>query len=151
MYDNHPDCPDLAEIYLDGSQLASTTAFCSAGLLDTSDDLNVGSNAGSAPFDGRIDEVRFSDTARYSGSSYVVPTSPFSSDANTMALWHFAEAGGWTETAVYDRDRLKSGATFTGPAIVEQADSTTVVPPGASANVDRFGNLVIDVRGMPRT
>jgi hypothetical protein len=33
---------------------------------------------------------------------------------------------------------------------VEQADSTTVVPPGASATVDGYGNLIIDVRGMPR-
>jgi N-methylhydantoinase A len=63
---------------------------------------------------------------------------------------HFAEAGGWIDTAVYDRSRLHRGAAFSGPAIVEQADSTTVVPPGAEATVDAFGNLIVDVRGMPR-
>ena len=63
---------------------------------------------------------------------------------------HFAEAGGWIDTAVYDRSQLHRGAAFSGPAIVEQADSTTVVPPGAEATVDAFGNLIVDVRGMPR-
>ena len=63
---------------------------------------------------------------------------------------YFSETGGRAETAVYERDRLRKGATFGGPAIVEQADSTTVVPPGAEVEVDRYGNLIIDVRGMPR-
>ena len=35
-----------------------------------------------------------------------------------------------TETTIYDRDRLAVGATFAGPAIVEQFDATSVVPPG---------------------
>jgi N-methylhydantoinase A len=30
-----------------------------------------------------------------------------------------------------------------GPAIVEQLDTTTVIPPGQRATVDRIGNLVI--------
>jgi N-methylhydantoinase A len=63
---------------------------------------------------------------------------------------HFGEGGGWVDTAVYDRDRLHRGARLDGPAIVEQADSTTVVPPGATAEVDAYGNLIIDVRGMPQ-
>ena len=63
---------------------------------------------------------------------------------------HFAEAAGWVDTAVYDRELLWPGARFVGPAIVEQADSTTVVPPGAEVEVDGYGNLKIDVRGMPR-
>jgi N-methylhydantoinase A len=63
---------------------------------------------------------------------------------------HFGEAGGWIDTAIYDRQRLKQGGHLIGPAIVEQADSTTVVPPGAEAGVDGYGNLVIDVRRMLR-
>jgi N-methylhydantoinase A len=35
------------------------------------------------------------------------------------------------------------GAVVTGPAIIEQLDATTVVPPGRRATVDRVGNLVI--------
>jgi N-methylhydantoinase A len=63
---------------------------------------------------------------------------------------HFGEAGGWIEAKVYDRDKLLSGATFDGPAIVQELDSTTTVPPGASCKVDEYLNLAIDVRGIAR-
>jgi N-methylhydantoinase A len=63
---------------------------------------------------------------------------------------HFAEAGGWIESQIYDRERLKRGVAFDGPAIVEQADSTTVVPPGARVEVDGYRNLVMDVRDISR-
>jgi N-methylhydantoinase A len=52
---------------------------------------------------------------------------------------------------VYDRARLRWGASFSGPAIVEQWDSTTVVPPGAAVDVDEYLNLVIRVRPEPGT
>jgi N-methylhydantoinase A/oxoprolinase/acetone carboxylase beta subunit len=47
-------------------------------------------------------------------------------------------------TRYYDRASLHAGNRLSGPAIVNQYDSTTVVPPGVSAHVDRFGNIVID-------
>ena len=43
----------------------------------------------------------------------------------------------------YDRTALKAGNRLEGPAIVNQYDSTTVIPPGLTAHVDRFGNIVI--------
>ena len=52
---------------------------------------------------------------------------------------------GFIDTAIYERDRLAAGATFDGPAIVEQHDTTTVMPPGTHCQVDRWGNLVIKV------
>ncbi|RBM21107.1 hydantoinase/oxoprolinase family protein [Prauserella sp. PE36] len=57
----------------------------------------------------------------------------------------FGEEHGALRTPVLDRAKLKSGNTFAGPAIVEQLDSTTVVPPGWSSTVDDFGNLLIEV------
>jgi N-methylhydantoinase A len=48
------------------------------------------------------------------------------------------------KTTVYDRDQLAAGTIFTGPAIVEQFDATTVVPHGWHVLVDRYGNLVLD-------
>lgn len=48
------------------------------------------------------------------------------------------------ETAYYDRSLLRSGDEFTGPAIVEQTDTTTVIPPGLAVRVDDYGNLLID-------
>src|ERR1700761_2258255 len=48
----------------------------------------------------------------------------------------FFAADAPTGTTVYDRDRLDVGASFAGPAIVEQFDATTVVPHGWHASVD---------------
>ena len=49
------------------------------------------------------------------------------------------------QTRYYDREALEAGNRLVGPAIVNQYDSTTVIPPGVEAHVDRFGNIVIEV------
>jgi N-methylhydantoinase A len=49
--------------------------------------------------------------------------------------------GRFVPTAIYERGRLPLGARLAGPAIVEQADTTTVIPPGVTALVDPAGNL----------
>ena len=49
--------------------------------------------------------------------------------------------GGFVPTAIYERARLPLGARLAGPAIVEQSDTTTVIPPGVTALVDDAGNL----------
>jgi N-methylhydantoinase A/oxoprolinase/acetone carboxylase beta subunit len=49
------------------------------------------------------------------------------------------------DTRSYDRAALAAGNRVVGPAIVNQYDTTTVVPPGMAADVDRFGNIVIEV------
>ena len=48
-------------------------------------------------------------------------------------------------TRYYEREALRAGNRLVGPAIVNQYDSTTVIPPGVEAHVDRYGNLVIEV------
>jgi len=48
---------------------------------------------------------------------------------------------GYVPTTLYERARLPLGARLTGPAIVEQDDTTTVIPPGVTALVDEAGNL----------
>jgi N-methylhydantoinase A len=48
---------------------------------------------------------------------------------------------------LYERDRLDVGAAITGPAIVEQFDATTVIPPGWRARVDARRNLILERRG----
>jgi N-methylhydantoinase A len=50
---------------------------------------------------------------------------------------------GYVMTPVYDRDRLPADTDFSGPAVIEQMDTTTVVPPRASARADRAGYLHI--------
>jgi len=49
--------------------------------------------------------------------------------------------GRFVPTAIYERARLPLGAGLAGPAIVEQTDTTTVIPPGVTARVDPVGNL----------
>jgi N-methylhydantoinase A len=44
---------------------------------------------------------------------------------------------------VYQRNRLDVGVCFDGPAIVDQLDATTVIPPGQSARVDEFKNILV--------
>ena len=46
----------------------------------------------------------------------------------------------------YDRDKLLAGNKIEGPALIEQYDSTTAVPPGLSAVIDALGNIVVDCR-----
>ncbi len=48
-------------------------------------------------------------------------------------------------TRYYDREALKAGNRLDGPAIVNQYDTTTVIPPGVGGVVDRYGNIVIEV------
>jgi N-methylhydantoinase A/oxoprolinase/acetone carboxylase beta subunit len=74
-------------------------------------------------------------------------------DASTdHALRHEGEAWVLVEgsleqvpTRYSDREALEAGNRLVGPAIVNQYDSTTVIPPGVEAHVDRFGNIVIEV------
>jgi len=58
---------------------------------------------------------------------------------------YFDEVGDFTDTPLYDRVQLPSGCTIDGPAIVEQMDTTVLIPPGAQATVDSRLNLVINV------
>jgi 5-oxoprolinase (ATP-hydrolysing)/N-methylhydantoinase A len=53
-------------------------------------------------------------------------------------------------TRYYERAALKAGNRLVGPAIVTQYDSTTVIPPGLTAHVDRFGNIVIAIAEAAR-
>src|SRR5262245_13249119 len=50
------------------------------------------------------------------------------------------------DCSVYARDNLQPGDLITEPAIVEEYGATTVVFPGLSAEVDRFGNLLLTRR-----
>jgi N-methylhydantoinase A len=55
----------------------------------------------------------------------------------------FFHSAGLCETAIVQRSSLQAGSEFSGPAIVEEELSTTVVPPGASAVVHPSGSIVI--------
>jgi N-methylhydantoinase A len=50
--------------------------------------------------------------------------------------------------ATYNRDELRTGAQLRTPCIVTEYSSTTLIPKGAKARVDVFGNLVIDLEQL---
>jgi N-methylhydantoinase A len=58
----------------------------------------------------------------------------------------FASDTGTTthDTPIYDRSALKPGMRFTGPAIITQYDTTTVILPRWRARVDAPGNLIAE-------
>ena len=71
------------------------------------------------------------------------PADPAPAEIGTRQTY-FASAGEIVETPVYGRDKLKAGMSFNGPAIVEQMDTTTVVPPGTRLTVDTMNNLIME-------
>jgi N-methylhydantoinase A len=44
---------------------------------------------------------------------------------------------------IFERERLFPGNRILGPAVVEQADATTMIPPGFVAVTDGYGRLVM--------
>jgi N-methylhydantoinase A len=50
----------------------------------------------------------------------------------------------WQTAGIYDRLALGVGERVTGPALLEQADTTIFVDPGLVGEVDAFGNLRIE-------
>jgi len=81
---------------------------------------------------GYMTELRLSNFLRYSGATIVVPTTPLSVDANTVALYHFADSPGMT---LFDADggqspgTLRRGGTNNGPTW--ETDSPFAASPGA--------------------
>lgn len=74
----------------------------------------------------------------------IVPPAPAAPGrAKSRRPVHFAAAGGYVSTAVYERDDLQPGQIVEGPAVIEERVSTTIIGPGDRLTVDRAGCLVI--------
>jgi N-methylhydantoinase A len=58
---------------------------------------------------------------------------------------YFGADFGALETPVFTREKLRAGNRIEGPALIEEAASTTVLNPGDLLKVDPFGNLVITI------
>jgi N-methylhydantoinase A len=58
---------------------------------------------------------------------------------------YFAEAGRSVDTPTYHRPDLLANNSITGPALIEEHASTTVIHPGDVVTVDAFGDLVIEI------
>jgi N-methylhydantoinase A len=60
---------------------------------------------------------------------------------------YYGEHGGYQDTPTYARAALQAGNRISGPALIEEHASTTVLEPGDALEVDGWGNLVITVAG----
>jgi N-methylhydantoinase A/oxoprolinase/acetone carboxylase beta subunit len=56
---------------------------------------------------------------------------------------YFPECGGFVACPVFDRYLLAAGSTLSGPALVEERESTALILPGDVGRVDDLGNLII--------
>ena len=73
------------------------------------------------------------------------PTGETPAPRETRDVWFAPDAA--TPTPVFDRETLPAGLTLPGPAVVEQLDSTVLIPPGSTAKVDKYLNIIIAVEG----
>lgn len=55
----------------------------------------------------------------------------------------YFEEEGYVNTNVYNRELIPAFSEITGPAIVDQLDTTTVIPPNFTAKVDKYRNLIL--------
>jgi N-methylhydantoinase A len=58
---------------------------------------------------------------------------------------YFGARHGWADADVYARARLSAGTKLTGPLVIEEMSSTTLLAPGQTAQIDRIGNIIIRV------
>lgn len=70
-------------------------------------------------------------------------TAPAAPKATSRPIWF--EATGTVDCDVWQRETLPVGHRITGPALVEEEASTTVIGPGDSARIDERGNIVIQL------
>jgi N-methylhydantoinase A len=72
-------------------------------------------------------------------SLHLAPSQPEAAEVDRTRLWFDGE---WREARIFARERLVETQRVSGPALVEEAGATTVVPPGWMLSVDRIGNLM---------
>ena len=69
---------------------------------------------------------------------------PRAAEFGRRDVW-LKEAGAFVSCPLYDRDKLAAGNRIEGPAIFEQMDATTLIPPGATAMVDPYSNILLEL------
>jgi N-methylhydantoinase A len=69
----------------------------------------------------------------------------YSRPEKTTRPAYFPEQNGFATATVYDRMALGAGAQISGPAIIEEPESTLIVGPAGSFTVSRNGNIIVDI------
>jgi len=69
---------------------------------------------------------------------------PRAAEFGRRDVW-LRDSSGFVSCPLYDRERLRAGNRIEGPAIVEQMDATTMIVPGATATIDPYLNLILEL------
>ncbi|VDC25087.1 hydantoinase/oxoprolinase family protein [Pseudogemmobacter humi] len=96
--------------------------------------------------DGTVETVniRLRATAQLTQGETGGPTAGGQPEAfERVPVWF--DLSGALDTPMYARGTLPAGTALTGPAIITQLDSTTVVPPGATVRVDDAFNMIMEL------
>ena len=104
---------------------------------------------GTRATDQKVEIVNYRLTAKLPLPRPEPQEHPFQGESPRAALKENRRAyfEGWVDCPVYAREKFGNGNRLAGPAIIEQVDSTIIIPPGQKAYVDRFGNVIIEVAG----
>lgn len=92
--------------------------------------------------DEPVDLVTIRSTYRIDSDRIVPKSVNESEDKKPPRNAYFGKQHGWMLTPVIDRGRLTTSVT-SGPLIIEEYDSTTLVPPDTSVHIDETGNIIM--------
>ncbi len=96
--------------------------------------------------DRAVEIVTIRLRARHLQPGVVLPEAPFDQQrgepapAGQTVLWDDAQA---VTAPIFEREHCGPGTHLVGPALIVQADATTVLPAGWSADADRYGSLLL--------
>ena len=77
----------------------------------------------------------------------LAPTGPGTTTPRSTRRVHMGE---WLDAAIHDRLALPVGAAISGPAVLEQPDTTILIEPGLTGTVDPHGNLILTRAKAPQ-
>lgn len=104
---------------------------------------------GQVPPVGEIEvvNIRVAVSARAGNSDLRVPTGKISGASavrGTRKVW-LGDRSAFAEVPVYERELLSIGHVVAGPAVIQEASSTLVLPSGARATVDATGSIIVEL------
>jgi N-methylhydantoinase A len=91
--------------------------------------------------------VRLTSVGRIEKPSPRTLASGAAPEAKDLRPVYFAEADGFVDCPIHRRDALPAGAPLSGPVVVEELDSTTVVHPGYRVHADENAHLIVEREG----
>ncbi len=93
-----------------------------------------------------VEVLSWTLTLATAASAPLAAPAPAAQEGGAWARTRLYDGARWQEAPVYRRSALLPGRRHQGPALVEEAQTTTVVPEGWGFHADASGQLVLEVR-----